>query len=131
MIVGLGAQISMVAAKTEASAELVLERGKGLIKALREGTPEALDQLQEYTECFEEWQKGWKKGPAGSGKLSRAEMDLGNRIAKQHATVIGLAEELMGSFEQSLKNLRGWSKGLRAYIDHYPKRLGTIKPRKG
>jgi hypothetical protein len=131
MIAGRGAQFSMVAAKTEASAELVLERGRELTRALRAGAPEALDQLQEYTECFEAWQKGWKKGAAGAVKLSRAEVELGNRIAKQHATVIGLAEELMGSFEQSLKNLRGWSKGLRAYIDHYPKRLGTIKPRKG
>ena len=121
----------MVAAKTEASAELVLESGKELIKALRDGTPDALDQLQEYTECIEVWQKGWKRGSVGAVKLSRSEMELGNRIAKQHATVIALAEEMMESVEHSLKNLRGWSKGLRAYIDHYPKRLGTIKPRKG
>jgi hypothetical protein len=33
--------------------------------------------------------------------------------------------------ESSLKSLRGWNRGLKAYIDHFPKQLGTIRPRKG
>jgi hypothetical protein len=121
----------MVAAKNEGVAESVLALGKELIKALRDSTPDALEQLEQYTDRFELWQKGWKKNQSGAAKVSRAELELGKRIAKQHATVIVLAEEMMESVEHSLKNLRGWSKGLRAYIDHYPKRMGTIRPRKG
>lgn len=126
-----GVRRAMVSPKSEGSAELVLELGAELIKALRDNTPDALDQLDRYTECFEQWQKGWKKNQAGAAKVSRAELEIGKRIAKQHATVIVFAEEMMESMEHSIKNLRGWSKGLRAYIDHFPKRMGTIRPRKG
>ena len=53
------------------------------------------------------------------------------RVAKQHATIIELAERMLSSVERSLKDLKGWSKGIRAYVDHLPKRVSTMKARKG
>ena len=109
-------------------ARLVLESGRGLVKALRAGDEAVLEQLEAYTAQFEQWQRSWGKGPV---KLTAREADIGRRIADQHATIIELATEMARSVENSLKSLRGWNRGLKAYIDHFPKQLGTIRPRKG
>jgi oligoribonuclease NrnB/cAMP/cGMP phosphodiesterase (DHH superfamily) len=109
-------------------AKLVLESGKALVKALRSGDTESLDQLEAYTAQFDQWQRSWAKGDV---KLTAREAEFGRRIAEQHALVIELATELKRSVENSLKSLRGWNRGLKAYIDHFPKQLGTIRPRKG
>ncbi len=122
---------TMTTSKSGREARLVLESGKAAIKALREESAEALDRLQDYTERFEVWQREWKGASAERETLARRDAEIGRRIAEQHATVIQLAQRLRDSMEHSLKNLRGWTKGLRAYVDHFPKRLGTMKPRKG
>lgn len=109
-------------------AKLVLEAGKVLVKALRSGDTESLDQLEAYTAQFDQWQRTWAMSEA---KLTAREADLGKRIAEQHALVIELTAEMKRSVENSLKSLRGWNRGLKAYIDHFPKQLGTIRPRKG
>jgi hypothetical protein len=109
-------------------AKLVLESGKGLVKSLRDGNNESLDQLEAYTALFDQWQRTWAKGDPG---LTAREAEFGRRIAEQHALLIELTAEVQRSVESSLKSLRGWNRGLKAYIDHFPKQLGTIRPRKG
>ncbi len=110
------------------TAKLVLESGRVLVKALRSGDTDTLEQLEAYTASFENWQRGWAKGQA---KFTAREAEMGRRIAEQHALVIELTTEMKRSVESSLKSLRGWNRGLKAYIDHFPKQLGTIRPRKG
>lgn len=99
-----------------------------MVKSLRDSNPDALELLDEYTECFESWQRSWK---ATGSSFSESEREIGQRIADQHGTVIELTEQMILSVEKSLKELRGWSKGIRAYMDHFPKQVSTIKPRKG
>ncbi len=101
------------------------------MRALRDGSPEALDQLEEYTQSFEEWEKTWKRPGPGAVKFSVKEKEIGERIAAQHATVVALAEEMSRSLVGSLKDLRGWTKGIRAYMDHLPSKISTIRSRKG
>jgi hypothetical protein len=113
--------------QNELSREM-LELGTRVVKSLRESSPDALDLLDEYTESFDLWKRSWM-GPGGS--FSAKEREIGERIAKQHATVLELTEEMLRSVEKSLKDLRGWSKGIRAYMDHFPKQVSTIKARKG
>ena len=109
----------------------VLALGKAVLKAFKEGGPEVIEDLERYMDAFEEWQKTWNKAPAGKVQFSAKEEEIGRRIADQHATVIMQTEEMKKAVEQSLKNLRGWSKSIRAYIDHLPKQIGTMRPRKG
>jgi len=109
-------------------AKALLALGSEVVKALKESSPEALDSLDEYTHAFDKWQSSWSKE---KGSLSGASRELGEQIAKQHATVVALTEEMLHSVEQSLRDLRGWSKGIRAYMDQFPKQVSTIKARKG
>lgn len=115
---------------TEAGRE-VLALGKAVLKAFKEGNPEVIEDLSRYLDAFEQWQKTWKKAAGGKVQFSAKEEEIGRRIADQHATVIVQTEEMKNAVQQSLKNLRGWSKSIRAYIDHLPKQIGTMRPRKG
>jgi hypothetical protein len=122
----------MAATKTPIDAgKVVLQQGVSLVRALKDGSPEALDMLEEYTQSFEDWQKTWKRTGSSAPKFSVKEREIGERIASQHATVLELAEEMSRSLEESLKGLRGWNKGIRAYMDHLPSKISTIRSRKG
>jgi hypothetical protein len=113
------------------AAKALLLQGAEVVQALREGNPEALDKLEEYTERFDSWQKTWKRSSAGKAKFSGKDREIGERIARQHATVVELTEEMSRSLQDTIKDLRGWTKGIRAYMDHLPKRISTIRSQKG
>jgi hypothetical protein len=117
-------------AKTNQSelAKALLGLGTRVVKALEESSPEALDYLDDYTEAFDKWQSSWE---SEKRVVTGATRELGEQIAQQHATVVALTEEMLHSVEQSLRELRGWSKGIRAYMDHFPKQVSTMKTRKG
>jgi hypothetical protein len=110
------------------SAKEVLALGRRVVKALRDSDPEVLEVLDEYTRAFDVWRSAW--APPGA-QLSARDRELGERIAEQHATVVELTESMLRSVEQSLRELRGWSKGIRAYMDHFPKQVSTMRTRKG
>jgi hypothetical protein len=114
----------------EIGQELVASGGK-LVKALKEGAPDALDQLDEYTALFDTWQKTWVRGARGEVRFAPKELAVGKRIAEQHETVLALTEKMYRSVEESLRGLRGRSKGIRAYLDHFPSKISTIRARKG
>lgn len=109
----------------------LLAQGAEVVQALREGSPEALDKLEQYTERFDAWQKTWKRSGGGNVKFSGKDREIGERIARQHATVVELTEEMSRSLQDTIKDLRGWTKGIRAYMDHLPKRISTIRTQKG
>jgi hypothetical protein len=105
--------------------------GATAVRALRDGSPDALERLEEYTALFDAWQKTWSRGANGGVRFSAADAALGKRIAEQHETVLALTEKMYRSMEESLKGLRGRSKGIRAYLDHFPSKISTIRTRKG
>ena len=122
----------MTTGKTPLDAgKTVLQLGAVAVRALREGAPEALEYLEQYSDSFEQWQKSWKRADQNTVKFSAKEREIGERIAAQHATVLELTEDMYRSLEDSLKDLRGWTKGIRAYMDHLPKKISTIRTRKG
>ena len=119
----------MSASRPSSEAKVVLELGRALVSSLEQSSPEALDELERYCDAFAEWESAWKRRKDGKLGLIPSEAELGRRIVAQHATVIRLTEEMRASVDRSLKSLRVRGKGLRAYTDHLPKRISTIKRR--
>ncbi len=118
-----------MSARSANEAKVVLQLGKELIQWLESSSPESLDGLERYCDAFAAWQASWKKRPDGTVGLSAKDADLGRRIVAQHATVLRLTEEMRAEVDRSLKSLRVRGKGLRAYTDHLPKRISTMKRR--
>jgi len=121
----------MSSQRPSSGARVVLELGKTLITLLEEASPTALDELERYCDLFADWEKSWKRSRDGAAALTSKDVDLGKRIVAQHATVIKLTEEMRAHVDRSLKSLRVRGKGLRAYTDHLPKRISTIRTRRG
>lgn len=110
------------------SAEVVLELGAKVARALRDADPSSLELLEEYSRSFDAWHLLWSSGDQESPVLDR---EFGEQIAQQHEVIVALTEKMLHSVERSLKDLRGWSKGIRAYIDHLPKQVSTMKIKEG
>lgn len=108
----------------------LLALGATAAKALKAESPEALDMLEEYTASFDAWQKTWSQGH-GRTHFSTKERELAKRIALQHTSVLELTEKMYRSVQDSLKGLRGRSKGIRAYLDQFPSKISTIRTRRG
>ncbi|MFN4894306.1 MAG: hypothetical protein ACK5GN_09745 [Pseudomonadota bacterium] len=119
----------MAAKKSQTeTGKALLALGGRVVQALKASDPEVLALLEQYTDTFDSWQRSWS---TREGAFPVKERELGERIAAQHDTVIELTEGMLSSVEQSLKELRGWSKGIRAYMDHFPRKVSTIRSRKG
>jgi hypothetical protein len=112
-------------------AKQLLALGAEVVTALKDNTPEALDRIDEYTNLFDQWQRSWSKIEKGQLRLSAKDQAIGKRIADQHSTVLELTEKMYRSVEESLRGVRGRSKGIRAYLDHFPSKISTIRTRKG
>lgn len=119
----------MIAPRPLSEAKVVLELGKALVSSLEKSSPTALDELEQYCDAFAEWETHWKRQQDGKVGFVAREAELGRRIVAQHAIVIRLTEEMRASVDRSLKSLRVRGKGLRAYTDHLPRRISTIKRR--
>ncbi len=119
----------MTSSRPLSEAKVVLELGRALVSSLEKSSPSALDELDQYCNAFAEWEIQWKRRQDGKVEFPAREAELGRRIVAQHATVIRLTEEMRASVDRSLKSLRVRGKGLRAYTDHLPKRISTIKRR--
>ena len=110
------------------SAAALLALGEDVLESLKQSRPDALDRLESYTRAFDAWEASWKT-PGGS--LPCFDIEIGKRIERQHALVVQLTEGMLQSVEQSLRELRGWSRGIRAYMDHLPKQVSTMRTKKG
>jgi hypothetical protein len=113
-------------------ARALLELGDRLLEALNSGDQEIDDKLESYVDSFQDWFDSLPTADGGGGVVFSAEdAETGRRIAEQHATVLALLESSMRDAKRAIGDLRGWSKGIRAYVDHLPKKLSTIKTREG
>ncbi len=104
----------------------LLELGKKAVAAIREGSAEALDVIDEYVGGFATWEATWKTTKAGGHVVSPADQQLAKRLANQHAQIVRLTGEMQAQFLQSLKGLRTKERGLKKYIDQLPQRIGSI-----
>jgi hypothetical protein len=100
-----------------------LESGQAAIKALNTGEADAVEAVSAYVCCVDEWVAG--------GDLVVQDEELGRLIADQHATILLLVESLKGQTASELKELWEKGKGLMAYTDVFPKRISTMRPKKG
>jgi hypothetical protein len=119
----------MTSPRPSSEAKVVLELGRALVASLEKSSPTALDDLEQYCDAFADWESSWKRQLDGRAEFPAREAELGRRIVAQHATVIRLTEEMRANVDRSLKSLRVRGKGLRAYTDHLPKRISTMKRR--
>jgi hypothetical protein len=115
----------------EKRAEELLALGERLIASLEAAEADAEPQLESYVACFDQWYGGLNRNAHGELVFSELDAELGGRVAEQHARIISLVDVAAQDVKRSLGELRGWSKGIRAYVDHLPKSVSTIKTRKG
>jgi hypothetical protein len=113
----------MNATRPYSEAQKVIQAGQAAIEALSDNSGNVVECVEAYADAFDSWEQG--------RKLQSADKELGVRIADQHATIMMLTESVKGDAATALKELREKGKGLRAYTDVFPKRISTMKPKKG
>ncbi len=101
----------------------LFQTGQAAIEALSSNASDAVEYVEAYVEAFDTWAELEELGPA--------DQELGIRIADQHATIMMLLESAKGEVAAALVDLREKGKGLRAYTDAFPRRISTMKPKKG
>ena len=111
-------------------AKALLELGKKAVAAIREGSADALDVIDEYVAGFSKWEATWKSSKGGATVIAPAEQQVAQRLANQHAQIVRLTGEMQNQFLESLRGLRTKEKGLKRYIDQLPQRISSIN-RKG
>lgn len=86
------------------------------------------ERLIEFFSAFE------RSGAFFSGdyvEVTEADKELLRRVISQHHEIEKLVENQMRSIDQRLKESKAWIKGVRVYLDSYPKSVSTIKSRRG
>ncbi len=109
----------------------VLQLGARALEAVNGRSADAVDVLESYSEALSAWQIAFQSVTADGQALSSDQLDVAKLISEQHNSVVEAARDLHGDLGNAVKNLGGWMRGVRAYTDHLPKRLSTIKPQKG
>jgi len=107
-------------------AKALLELGKKVVAAIRDGSAEALDVIDAYVEGFSKWEATWRSAKGGGKVISAADLQVAQRLANQHAQIVRLTGEMQAQFLESLRGLRTKEKGLKRYIDQLPQRIGSI-----
>ena len=88
---------------------------------------ETLEGIVRYSEAFEKWADEFL-GPHKDVLASkRAEL---KELQVLHAQVIARAEQLKSRVSQAMRKLKKKGKGILAYTDTFPKRIGSMRPRK-
>ena len=108
----------------------IIRQGEELVGLLSDQDISALEQLDAFIDAFGVWEKDWR------GRIAVAPKDkdliaIGKEVGELHGEVLRLAGVLKESIATSLRSLRRKGKGLIAYADHLPKRISTIRTRKG
>ena len=101
--------------------------GTTILVKFKERDGDVLPLLEQYVELFDTWERLWSSSDAEEFENRQ----VGERILILHDEILNVARALSNEAESSLKGIRGWSKGIRAYIDHFPSKISTRRGRKG
>lgn len=113
-------ELEQLSASLHGLGATILEKFKA-----REG--DVLPLLEEYVELFDTWNCLWSSSSAESPEYRQA----AERLLTLHEEIVNIGRTLSDETETSLKGVRGWSKGIRAYLDHFPSKVSTRRGRKG
>lgn len=127
----------------------VLDAGQASIQAVQSDQDDAVDVIERYVELFSVWQAQCEsalgpeasgdqaQGPTGLATAQREEETrspeavLFQAIADQHAELFRMVGELREEMSEALRALHERGRGMKAYADNLPKRISTIRSRKG
>jgi hypothetical protein len=112
----------------EKLAESLCSLGESILTASENKEEEAvLVLLERYVDEFDRWNTRWTDSSTDKS-LSIKDAE---KILDVHEAVCLCAQQMTVEAGQSMKNMRGWSKGIRAYIDHFPSKISTTRGKKG
>jgi len=84
--------------------------------------------LGEYSTEFDAWYAKYKDElPHAKGTPWEASL---KELKRKHDAVLSRSKESQGEIKAQLRKLKKRGKGILAYTDLLPKRVGTVKPRK-
>ncbi len=82
---------------------------------------EIIKLLPVYIEAFDRWMKD-------PGSMDKEVLE---KLHRYHGEVLEKAISIKSATREAMKSLRQRGRGLKAYIDHYPKRVSLRRGRKG
>ena len=101
--------------------------GDSVLSSLKSNADDSLTLLEQYADKFDCWNTAWES----ANKSDNLDVDGLQRLLDIHESICRGAQKLTDEATASLRSLRGWSKGIRAYIDHYPSKISTRRGKKG
>lgn len=111
----------------EKLADSLCSLGESILTASKNREEDVLGLLERYVDEFDRWNTRWTDSSTDKSlSIKDAEM-----ILDVHERVCLCAQQMTAEAGQSMKNMRGWSKGIRAYIDHFPSKISTTRGKKG
>jgi hypothetical protein len=135
----------------------VLASGEASLQAIKAGREDAVSLLERYVELLSIWQSHFGEpvgaqraedveplhnvGPEHSGsdnrsapqpdKRSHEEVVLLQSVADLHDQILRMVDEAKGGIADALRTLHERGRGVRAYTEQFPRRVSTLRPRKG
>jgi hypothetical protein len=114
---------------SDKSPEVLLARLISSANALCElplDAPDSPERFESYTSQVDEFMS-----VTGAGLRDMLASPLGQEFMKVHSQVIQQAGAASRQVGEEIRRLKRRGKGILAYTDVLPQRLGTIRPRKG
>ena len=88
-----------------------------------------IDNIEKYGNAFDNWfQKNESNIAAEEDQNKREKLQ---ELAKKHEALLALAAEAHARIPSDIRNLKHKFKGLKAYIDYFPRSISVSKPTKG
>jgi hypothetical protein len=110
--------------------EELVALGKLVIDGLEGGLSDTLvdERLLAFLSSFE---SAMPELNGSEAELTGAHKDLLLSLIFQHEEIERLVGAQLRSIDQRLRERKAWIKGVRGYLDSYPKSVSTIKTRRG
>lgn len=88
-----------------------------------------LEKIEQYVSAFDLW---FQKNEA----IIKAETDPVKKeafqeLAKKHEAILALTAEAQAKIPNEIKNLKQKFRGIKAYIEYFPRSISVTKSRKG
>ncbi len=111
----------------EKLADSLCALGECILESPENKEEEVLALLERYVEEFDRWNVLWTE----DNTQRPLSLKDAQKILDLHERVCVCAQQMADEAGSSIKSMRGWSKGIRAYIDHFPSKISTTRGKKG